>query len=132
MGHIHLSRAALGALLLLPSPAPAFDCEFYQTCCEQLVDAYREAGVRGADLDNFARTCTLHHVFDAMPGAQALFCLDAWEAMSREAYSHFQQGRIGFYPEACMADPLADPDEILEPDPSFPEPDPEAEIDEME
>ena len=128
-----MTRRYLGVLAVtlavaLPLPVRAFDCEFYQLCCEQLVEAYREAGTSRVDLDNFARTCTLHHVFDAMPGAQALFCMDAWEAMSREAYGHFLQGRIGFYPEACLSDPLADPDEILEPDPAYPEPDPEVEL----
>lgn len=124
-------RFALAAVAVLLSPGTgrAFDCEFYQTCCLQLVEAYREAGTPAADLDAFEQTCSLHHVFDAMPGAQMLFCIDAWEAISREAYQHFQQGRIGFYPESCMADPLYDPDEILEPDPDAePEPDPDVEL----
>lgn len=111
----------LAAALLSPAgPVQAFDCEFYETCCQQLVEAYREAGVRGARLQQFADTCTLHHVFDAMPGAQQLFCLDAWEAVSREAFQHFLDGRIGFYPDMCMADPLQDPDEILEEEPEAP------------
>jgi hypothetical protein len=126
MSRRHLALAA--ALALIPAPAPAFDCDFYQECCFALVEAYREAGVRGARLEQFADTCTLHHVFDAMPGAQMLFCTDAWEAVSKVAWRHYQQGRIGFYPEMCMAEPDYDPDEILEPDPMFPEPDPEVEL----
>jgi len=117
---------ALGALLLWPpAPARAFDCEFYQTCCLQLVEAYREAGVSGARLQQFEATCYLHHSFSGMPGTQLLFCLDAWEAMSREAWQHYQDGRIGFYPESCMADPMSDPDDLLEPDPAIPVPEPE-------
>ncbi len=107
----NLSLAAL--LAVAPGTVLAFDCEFYRTCCEQLVEAYREAGMRGAELDNFARTCTLHHALDGSPGAQTLFCVDAWAAMSREAWQHYLQGRIGFYPNGCMADPMADPDAIL-------------------
>lgn len=108
--------AGLVAGLVTPGAAPAFDCEFYQTCCQQLVEAYRESGMRGTRLSQFADTCDLHHVFDAMPGAQMLFCIDAWEAMSRAAYQHYLDGRIAFYPDACMVDPFADPDEILIPD----------------
>lgn len=119
----HARILALAALTTLaPLPARAFDCGFYTECCYALVEAYREAGVRGPRLEQFAATCELHHVFDAMPGAQALFCIDAWEATSAVAYRHYRQGRIGFYPTMCMADPEYDPDEILEPDPMFPDP----------
>lgn len=118
--------------LTIPSPTQAFDCGFYTECCYALVDAYREAGVRGERLQQFADTCELYHVFDAMPGAQMLFCSDAWEAISVVAYRHYRQGRIGFYPEMCMADPDYDPDEILEPDPMFPEPDADAILRELD
>jgi hypothetical protein len=111
---------------LLPGAAQALDCNYYQTCCMELVGAYQEAGVSGADLDNFERTCHLHEVLAAMPGAQHLFCVEAWEAMSREAYRHFLQGRIGFYPDSCLAGPHEDPDAIFAPDETIPEPDPDA------
>lgn len=107
---------ALAAALVAPAvPARAFDCDFYQTCCQQLVGAYQEAGVSGTRLQQFEMTCHLHESFAGMPGAQLLFCIDAWEAKSREAYQHYLDGRIGFYPESCLADPLSDPDELLEP-----------------
>jgi len=124
--------ALAAALALIPAQSQAFDCGFYTECCHALVDAYREAGVRGPRLQQFADTCELHHVFDAMPGAQMLFCTEAWEAVSRVAYRHYMQGRIGFYPEMCMAEPDYDPDEILEPDPMFPEPDADAILEEMD
>lgn len=109
------------------NPARAFDCEFYQACCQQLVGAYEEAGVIGARLQQFEATCHLHDRLVGMPGAQQLFCLDAWEAISRESFQHFQQGRIGFYPDSCWADPTEDPLEPIYPlpDPDSPEPDPD-------
>lgn len=111
---------------LVPGAGRAFDCNYYQTCCMELVGAYQEAGVTDFNLENFERTCTLHEVFAGMPGAQQLFCLEAWDAMSREAYQHYMQGRIGFYPDSCLAGPHEDPDAIVEPDETYPEPDPDA------
>lgn len=111
-----ISALVLFAALLAPAaPVRAFDCDFYQTCCLQLAGAYQEAGVSATRLQQFEATCHLHQSFAGMPGAQLLFCINAWEAMSREAYRHYLDGRIGFYPESCLADPLADPDELLEP-----------------
>ncbi len=122
----------LAMLAVMPAQARAHDCGFYTECCHALVEAYREAGVTGPRLEQFAATCELHHVFDAMPGAQAMFCAEAWEAISVVAFRHYMTGRIGFYPEMCMADPEYDPDEILEPDPMFPEPDHERFLEEMD
>ncbi|GGD36375.1 hypothetical protein [Sinisalibacter lacisalsi] len=122
----------LAMLAVMPAQARAHDCGFYTECCHALVEAYREAGVSGPRLEQFAATCELHHVFDAMPGAQAMFCAEAWEAISVVAYRHYVTGRIGFYPEMCMADPDYDAGEILEPDPMFPEPDHERFLEEMD
>ena len=110
----------LGALLLQPTKARAFDCDFYQRCCLELLAAYEEAGTTAEGLQNMEDVCYLHHALDGMPGAQQLFCLDAWEVMSQASYRHYLSGRIGFYPDSCLADPLADPDEIFEPDPDIP------------
>lgn len=107
-----------GALLLGAAQAQAQNCQFYEACCEELVEAYREAGVRGARLEDFASTCGLYHALDAMPGAQELFCIDAWEAISARALEHFRQGRIGFFPPDCLEEEVLGPDE---PDPGGPD-----------
>ena len=123
------SRAIPGLLVLaglVPGAVRALDCNYYQTCCMELVGAYQEAGVSATFVENFERTCHLHEALSGMPGAQHMFCVEAWEAISREAYQHYMQGRIGFYPDSCLAGPHEDPDAILEPDESIPEPDPEA------
>lgn len=115
-----LASLLLAASAFRPEAARAFDCEAYQQCCLQLVEAYREAGASSASLSQFEETCYLSQQFSAMPGLQQLFCPRAWESTSREAFKHFRQGRIGFYPDACMDDPLEDSDAILEPEPALP------------
>ena len=125
-----LALAMLSAAVLRAQPIAAFDtaCEMYRTCCLALVGAYQEAGVPASRVRDFEATCFLEEALAGMPAAQEMFCAEAWEAVSRESFQHFLEGRIGFYPQSCREDPLQDPEEILEPDPDAePEPGPEEE-----
>ena len=103
---IQLSRrfAAVFALLLGASPAQAFDCAFYQQCCMEYVGALEEAGARQREIAVVENTCLMHHNMHPA-GARHLFCIEAWESMSREIFSQYQRGIIGFYPDSCMAGP---------------------------
>lgn len=101
----HLPVAILAAAL--PAmPVDAFDCEMFFTCCQQLVDAHREAGVTGQALLIAEQTCHVHEALASVPAQQEAFCAEAWMILSEDAYADYLAGRIGIYPEACMEDPV--------------------------
>jgi hypothetical protein len=118
-------RRALAATLFASAPHVGQAdtiCDFYFNCCQQLVGAYEEAGVPAQRVSEFEYTCNLHETLAAHPAAQAMFCEGAWEGISREAFRHFTQGRIGFYPDVCFSHPLEDPEDIAIPiEEMFPE-----------
>lgn len=96
--------AALGALA--PMPVAALDCDMWLQCCLQVVEAHREAGVTGRDLMIAQQTCHSHEGLAPAPDLQQLFCVRAWTILSEDAYQDYLAGRIGFYPESCMPDPV--------------------------
>lgn len=116
---LRLSGFFLAALTLLASPANA-QCQQMLDCCLQTVGAHEERGLSGRRLTEAVQTCHVYEGLSTIPAAQAVFCIESLMIISESAWEDFQAGRIGFYPDACMADPV-DLDAELIPDEDFEE-----------
>ena len=112
---ILLAALLPGAVLVHPGPARA-DCQLMFECCMQLLAAHEErGGVTPRRRLEAVQTCHVYEGLSQAPAIQAMFCFEAWQITSEAAWADFQAGRIGFYPQSCIEDPLQDPDEVLAP-----------------
>lgn len=106
--------------MTVPSTALAWDCDFYEHCCFEYAAAMQEAGSPPEAIQAVENTCTIDR---GLPlSVRHNFCFEAWFAMGEEINSQYERGILGYVPESCPQGPLPDDDEILEPDPAFPDP----------